>query len=221
MADQEKVSETMEAINVAVDSVDNEEELVDTVTLTNGVIVRCKSVSIMTLRYATTNIPRPTPPVVRNEDKSRDEEWEGDPRYQQELMEWEQKVGDVGTNVMLRLGTTIEHIPEDVQRPEDEGWLEMLQASGVKLETETDSGRYLCWLRFYAISTPEDLVAVSTNIAKRSGVLTKDAQASLESFRSRKDGGSDLEAETEELGEHGDPVSNSNGRSHLRTRGEG
>lgn len=213
-------TKTIEAINSAVDSVE-EIEIPDVVTLDNGIVIRCKPVSIMTLRYATANVSKPKIPVVRNTEKDRDEEWEGDPAYQQALTEWEQQVGDVGTNVMLMLGTEIESVPDDVERPEGDKWVEMLQATGLPIDVETPSARYLTWLRFYAITTPDDLVAISTTVAGKSGVLNKDAQASLESFRSGKDGGSDLESPTEERSVDGDSVPSANGRSHLRTGGEG
>ena len=220
MAKTKNPTKTIEAINTAVDSVENI-EIPDTVTLQNGVEIRCKAVSIMTLRYATANVPKPPIPVIRNEEKQRDEEWEGDPAYQMALQEWEQQVGDVGTNVMLMLGTEIENIPDDVEKPDNDHWVEMLRATGLPIDIETESSRYLTWLRFYAITVPGDLVAISTTVAGKSGVLNKDAQASLESFRGGEDGGGDLESETEERGTDGDRVPPTNGRSHIRTGGEG
>ena len=213
-------TKTIDEINAAVASIEDT-DVPDLVTLENGVVIRCKSVSVMTLRYATANIPKPKVPLVRNTDKDRDEEWEGDPVYQQELSDWEQKVGDIGTNVMLMLGTEIEMVPDNVERPEGDKWVEMLRATGLAIEVDTPSARYLTWLRFYAIATPQDLVAISTTVAGKSGVLNKDAQASLESFRGGEDGGSDMEDTPKERSDDGDSVPSTNGRSHLRTGGEG
>lgn len=216
----ENPTQTIDDINSAVDSV-KDLDIPDVVTLENGIVIRCKPVSIMTLRYSTANIPKPKVPIIRNKEKDRDEEWEGDPAYLQELSDWEQKVGDIGTNVMLMLGTEIESVPENIELPDGNKWVEMLSATGLQIEIDSDSSRYLTWLRFYAITTPKDLVAISTTVAGKSGVLNKDAQASLESFRGREDGGGDMEIPAEELGEHRDTVSSANGRTHLRTGGEG
>lgn len=217
MAENDQV---LEAIETAADLVE-EKPTSDIVTLSNGVRLKCKSVPIMTLRHASASIPKPKPPVVRNEEKDREEVWEGDPSYQQAIEEWEERVGDVGTNVMLMLGTSVEHIPDDVEKPEDDGWLESLLATGIEVKVGSIPARYISWLRFYAIATPSDLLAVTSVIAKKSGVLNKDVQASLDSFRSREERGTDLEAETEERSGDGDSVSGANGRAHLRSGGEG
>ncbi len=210
----------LESVKAAVKVVDQQPSP-PTVTLANGVVIRCKPVSVMTLRYASTSVPRPKPPVIRNKDKDRDEEWEGDPAYQQALMDWENKVGDTGTNVMLLLGTEIESVPDNVEKVGDDGWVELLQATGMDVNVSSEPARYLSWLRFYAITTPQDLLMITANIAEKSGVLDKDVQASLESFRGGADGGTDLENKTEELNTDGDSVQSTNGRSHLRTGGEG
>ena len=211
----------LESVEAAAKVVGKQQPPPPTVKLSNGVIIRCKAVSVMTLRYASTSIPRPKVPIIRNEEKDRDEEWEGDPAYQQKLMDWENKVGDTGTNVMLLLGTEVESVPEDVEKVDETGWVELLQATGMDVNVSSEPARYLSWLRFYAITTPQDLLMITANIAEKSGVLDKDVQASLESFRGGADGGTDLENKTEELNTDGDPVQSTNGRSHLRTGGEG
>lgn len=217
MAENDQV---LEAIETAADLVE-EKPTSDIVTLSNGVKLKCKSVPVMMLRQASASIPKPKPPVVKNEEKGREEIWEGDPTYQQAIEEWEEKIGDVGTNVMLMLGTSVDFIPDDVEKPEDEGWLESILATGIEVRVGSVPARYISWLRFYVISTPSDLLAITSVIARKSGVLNKDVQASLDSFRSREERGTDLDSETEERGGNGDPVSGANGRAHLRSGGEG
>ena len=209
-----------ESVSIAVETA-KEIPVRNEVTFSNGIILNCKSVPIMTLRYAHQNVSKPKPPIVRNKDKDRDEEWEGDPTYVHELEEWEEKVGDVGVNVMLMLGTSINLIPEGVDRPEDSGWIDKLTAAGISVKADSEPARYLSWLRLYAIATPQDLVDVSTLVAEKSGVLDKDVKASLDSFRSGETGGTDLETSPEERSGDGDSIPSANGRSHLRSGGEG
>lgn len=215
--ESDQILETVEAAAEVV----KDKPVSNTVTLSNGVILKCKAVPIMTIRHAASTIPKPKPPIVKNEDKGRDEVWEGDPAYQEALTDWEEKVGDVGTNVLLMLGTSIEFVPEDINRPEDNGWLEILRATGIEVNADSVPARYISWLRFYAIATPSDLLAVTTNIAEKSGVMNKDVQASLDSFRSGEGRGTDLETETSERSGNGDSVPRTNGRSHLRSGREG
>ncbi len=208
------------AVKAAAEALENATDT-DTVELSNGVILRTKRVNLMTLRHAYATIPRPKPPIVRNEEKSRDEEWDQDPVYLQALEDWEQKVGDVGVNIMFSIGTSIEYLPEDIEPPESDKWLEQIRAIGIEADVSSDAARYISWMRFYIVETPQDLLIITSNISRKSGVLDKDVQTSLESFRSGDDGKSDSGVPTEERSGDRDPVSNANGRSHLRDRGEG
>lgn len=213
------VQEQLAAISDAVKTLEVDPDR-ETVELSNGIVLRCKAVPIMTIRYAHNSVPRPTPPVVRNEDKQRDEVWEGDPQYQDALAAWQERIGEVGTNVMLGLGTKIETVPDGMFNPEDEEWCEPLVASGLSVNLESKSARYLSWLRFYALSTPQDLANVSILVAMKSGVVNKDVQASLDSFRGGEDGRTDLGGEDEKHSGDGDRVPSSDSRPHLRSGGE-
>lgn len=219
MTEKENPLETMDAAAEVVEQ--SQQTASPNVTLSNGVIIACRKVPIMTLRHAYASLPKPKPPIIRNEDKDRNEEWEGDPQYIQDLADWEEKIGDVGANIMLSLGTKILDIPEGVDKVEDEGWIQTLEAIGIEVKTTNPIVRYLSWLRFYAITTPNDLLTITTVIAKMSGVLEKDVQTSLESFRDREPGGTDPEISAEERGGDGDSIPRTNGRSHLRDGGEG
>ncbi len=220
MVDEVKDS-LAESIDVASEVLEKQQQPeTDEVELENGIKITCNAVSIMTLRHSQANIPKPKPPVVVSEEKGREEEWEGDPRYQAELLEWQEKIGNVATNLMLMMGTKIHSIPANIDNPEDDGWVDMLQATGMELNVSSNSARYLSWLRFYAISTPQDLLEVTTKVAQKSGVLNKDAEAALDSFRGGEERTTDLDSEAEELSTDGDILPSSNGRSHLRSGGE-
>ena len=103
----------LETMDAAAEVVEQSQQTASpNVTLSNGVTIACRKVPIMTLRHAYASLPKPKPPIIRNEDKDRNEEWEGDPQYIQDLADWEEKIGDVGANIMLSLGTKVLEIPE-------------------------------------------------------------------------------------------------------------
>lgn len=178
----------------------------DIIELTNGVKLRCKSVAVMTIRHATAALPRPIPPVIENPDKGRAEPWEGDPAYQDALGRWEYQIGETSINIMLSLGTKLEYVPENMDSPEDSNWVEILEAAEVPLKLNSVPARYLSWLRFYALSDPEDIAKVSVAIARKSGLMEGDVSSALESFRGGEDGGTNLPKTTEELSSNGNNI---------------
>lgn len=216
---RQKATDIQRNIDAAAKITDEQPNVQDTITLSNGTVLRCKAVPLLTVRHAAISIEKPEPPTVFHEDKGRSEIWEGDPAYQEALANWEERIGDVTFNVMIMLGTAIESIPEGLESPEDETWPEILEATGLTLNLSTKSARYLSWLRFYAITSNEDYVLISEAVARKSGLLQKDVQSALESFRSGKDGGADLEATSEEQRADGDNISSTNGRVDLGSGG--
>lgn len=203
------------SIDAAAKVAEEQPKQKDTITLSNGIILLCKQVPMLTVRYALTAIPKPEPPVIHNEEKGRSEVWEGDPAYQAALSRWEEQVGDTTFNVMLMLGTQIEHMPEGIDHPEHESWLETLEATGMSVNVDTKAARYLSWLRFYAISSNEDYGRISEAVARKSGLLERDVQASLQSFRGGENGRADLATTPEEHSEHGDNLPSTNGGANL------
>src|SRR3989304_9016297 len=100
-------TDTAIAIEAAVKVMEEQSEKLDSVVLSNGIRLRCKPVPILTARYVYTAIKKPEPPTVYDEEKGRSEVWEGDPTYQDELVRWQEKVGETSLNVMMILGAKV------------------------------------------------------------------------------------------------------------------
>ena len=190
---------------------ETQQPISDVVELSNGIRLRYKSVPQVTLRHSLMIIPKPDPPMVENPEKGRSEPWEGDPKYQESLNNWLYQIGETTLNVMLMLGTKLEFVPEGVDGPKDEGWVELLEAAGVPIKINTEPARYLSWLRFYALAEPEDVTKVSQAVARRSGVLEQDVDSALQSFRGGKNGGTNLEPATKKRRSHRNNLSPSDG----------
>ena len=208
-------TDTAVAIEAAVKVVEEQPGAQDFIIMNNGIRLRCKAVPILTVRHALTAIKKPEPPVIHNEEKGRTEVWEGDPTYQAELAQWEEQIGDTTLNVMIMLGTQVDEIPEGIQAPEDEDWIETLEAAGININTKTKAARYLSWIRFYAISSNSDYARISEAVARKSGLLERDVQTSLESFRGGENGRTNLEATPTEQHINGDNLQSSDSGDDL------
>lgn len=189
------------------------------VTLSNGITLKCQPVPPLTLRYAASSIPRPKPPVIFREDKGREEENPEHPDYKAELALWEQKQQDLSMFIMLAVGTRVESIPKEMSQPQDDDWIEPLEAAGIEMSLNTEPARYLSWLRFYALSNVKDLETIIKTVARHIGVTEEDVAAAAETFPSSEERGVDTEPATPEPGDDRDNVQRPRSRSRPQSRG--
>jgi hypothetical protein len=128
-----------------------------------------------------------------------------DPTYIKEHAEWEMTVGLSIMDTMMLLGTTepsetgepvplIETLPDKMFPPESDGWVKWLQAAGVTVDESTPNTRYLCWLRYYAVSNSADLAKLTRAIAGKSGVREEDVGLAADAFQSDASRGTDTGA---------------------------
>lgn len=121
------------------------------------------------------------------EEKGREEENPNDPAYIDALAEYATAVTLAVSNVLLVLGTQLESVPEDMFRPEDSGFLELMQTLDFKVSADNSSARYLAWLQFYALVTDEDITKTIAGARAASGLTDEEVSAAAESFRDRKE----------------------------------
>lgn len=194
----------------------------DEVTLSNGIVLKCRKVPPLTLRYAISALPRPTPPVIYREDKGREEENPEHPDYLEALNNWSERQNEVSLNVMLSVGTSIIDVPDGVWGPDDGEWIDALEAAGIEVKRGSEAARYLSWLRFYALEEIKDLVRVSTVVAQLTGVREEDVAEATESFPGREERSGDPDpAPARPDSEDRDPLPAARRRSRARGRGEG
>lgn len=161
------------------------------IELSNGIRLRVQRVAPLAIREATLRVEKPRPPKVLIEEKGREEENPADPDYLRELEEYEEATGLAAVNVVLLKGTSIEHVPEGMSRLEDGDWVEDCQFLGIEFDAENPRARYLAWLRFYAICSDADLLAVLGGLRQTSGVREEDVAKAAESFRGGEARGAD------------------------------
>lgn len=176
------------------------------VTLSNGIVLRCRPIPPFVLRQAGSRIEEPEVPIFHNEAKGRDEENPEDPEYKKACEEYKLRVGDAGMNVMLAVGTSIEHIPDGVAKPEDDDWIETLTSVGIEIAHASPQERYLSWLMFYAIATTDDIRRVSAAVGETASVKEEDVALAADSFQSGEERGADSRPPVEAGGQDGNNV---------------
>lgn len=156
----------------------------DRIYLGNGVVLKIHPVPPLAMREAATSIPPPAPPIVRIESQDREEENPNDPDYLAEFERWQLKQLARVADVMLILGTSLQELPTDgsLVPPEDEDWIEMLEAVGLSVPKTNKYARYLSWLRLYAVRSEQDLSEVFTAVVQASGVTELEVQRAAAAF---------------------------------------
>lgn len=153
------------------------------VILTNGVVLKLRKVPPLLIQRAQDGIPVPKVPTIYNTQREEAEENPSDPDYQKAVARYEDAVNTAALNVLMLTGTSFESAPEGVEKPEDPGWVEILEALDVPIGTSTPS-RYLAWLRYYALQDPIDMLEVMSAVGRITGISEADVLKAVESFRS-------------------------------------
>lgn len=159
------------------------------ITLDNGIVISIKSVPPQVMRQATRHLPEPPVPVVHLQDADRDEENPNDPRYRIALMQWENDKAQAQLTVALLLGTAVESVPEGFQRPEDTEWVDDIMAAAAIMESTPPTipadgkGRYLAWLRLYAITSELDTFVLTRALVTGFALTEEEVQNAAASFR--------------------------------------
>lgn len=166
----------------------------ETLELTNGIVLRFRPVAPLFMREAARGVPKPEVPkveITREGREPRFEENPDDPTYQQAMLDWYAESEEAGLIAGLIMGTTVESVPEGWDLPEADGWIEQLrfasEATGrpIELHPEPLARRYLDWLRYYAIPSEEDLFRVTRVITSATGISEAELVEAVNSFRGR------------------------------------
>ena len=141
---------------------------------------------MLLIRQAAANLPEPQVPRTYIEELGREEENPEDPDYLAACEEHDGRTFEVTSNMFLAVGTSILEVPDGVDKPDDDGWLQVLEAVGIPIDTSTPARRYLAWLQYYALAEQSDLLLLIGAVAARSGVQEGAVQVAAKSFRSGK-----------------------------------
>lgn len=184
--EQEKKSSEEQAFKAATGPPDDSGKKLNTITLSSGVVLKMRRVAPLAISDAVARVKEPEVPRIFQEDKGREEENPEHPDYKRAMEKYEETTGLVAMNVLLLMGTSIESIPEELSKPEDEDWIENLEFLEVKIDKDSPKARYLGWLRYYALTSDQDFMAVMDLARSFAGVKEEDVQAAAKSFPSEE-----------------------------------
>lgn len=177
--------ETIEqaARRAAIDAVAEDMSPPGCVTLSNGIVLKIKSVPPLLIRRALMQLRKPEPPTVFLEEKGRDEPNPNDPRYLDALDQWIEAQNTAALNVMLLCGTAVESVPDDVPAHTSDDWIEKLAALDITVNVSNQAARYLTWLQTVACESSEDLQLLGSAVGRSSGLMEGDVNRAVDSFR--------------------------------------
>ncbi len=183
---------TVAAARRVIEEAKEESEVVGReIELVNGIRIKLKHVPAALIRRVSTRLEKPKVPKSDWQNKGRVEENPGDPDYLDAMEQYNYEVGEAATNVILSLGIEVVHVPEGVDKIEDEGWVEILDYFKVDADLDSKIGRKLAWLQYYAITSEAEWLKVLGKVSSLIGMTEGEVADAVETFRSRKARGGD------------------------------
>lgn len=182
--------------------------------LSNGIILKIKSVPPFLVQAVQQEFKTPRPPKVYIEEKGREEENPNDPEYLRTLQELEEKQDLAVNDLFLGAGTTVLSVPEGYYLPEQDEWIDVVEfaqnitGKEIHIERNDKIKRYLHWLRFYALETGGDIALATSLPMQLAGIREGEVEEVMESFRGFPGRGTDTESSA--------PTGNSNGHTANR-----
>ncbi len=161
------------------------------ITLSSGVVLKAKAVSPMLLLRLATRFEEPQIPMIHDDSKGREMPNPLDPDYLAAKTAYDGKLTQVMVDGFVMYGTTVETVPEDIDEPGDDGWIDMLRAIGEETDPKNKYWRYMTWVETQAIKSAEDMMMLVEEVGRLSGVSEKEVTAAVENFRGSEEGSKD------------------------------
>lgn len=141
------------------------------IVLSNGIVLRLRPVSSTAVQRAVEQIPLPSVPTTWIEDKQRDEQNPNDPDYLDALEQAHTARLNAVFTMLQVMGTAFESAPDEMCGPDDDAWIELLEAAGLSVDREWNKAqRYRHWLEEYALDHPSDRSKISALHFAYSGI---------------------------------------------------
>jgi len=151
------------------------------ITLSTGVVLKARQANPMVLIRVMSAFPRPEPPVYFNKAMNREMTNPDDPDYIERVKAWETQNNSRILNALIMLGTELHSKPKGMPGPQDDGWMEDLDALELPTKPDNKGWRYMTWVLSKAAVNEKDLEAIRLIVGRTSGVAEEDV-ADAESF---------------------------------------
>ena len=168
-----------------LDEVDEAENapISNEVTLASGVKLRIKQAPPFLFAQIERKFPPPPVPEIYDEGKQRMLRNPNHPDYLAAVALNDSEKGLAMGDILFGLGTEVSFVPDDLPRPEDEGWSEDVEIFLLGEEIpKKGKGRYLAWVKYVAILDDKDFQLLMDKVGEKMGVKEEEVVATTESF---------------------------------------
>jgi hypothetical protein len=151
---------------------------------TRGLKFRLKKVSPFIAMEISRKTADPKVPTYYDKESERERENPLDPNYLEELNVVRTTRGVLAMNANLALGTELIYCPPEIQGVGSHAWSDELDEATAHVVEVPDSGigRYLAWLRYYAL-VEQEVSDLMMAVLRYSGVvLEADVETAAENF---------------------------------------
>lgn len=160
----------------------------DLLVMSTGVVLRTHRVSPFLYNQVLERFQDPPVPKVYDKDSERDIENPMHPAYIQAKNRVEMDRGSALTDLFIGLGTTPEHVPDELVPLDEDTWIIAIRRHISNEEYEAiaqdDSYRYIAWVKYIATASTDDIAAIMDAINRKLGVQAEVVAGELEKFRS-------------------------------------
>lgn len=176
MSDLDRLSAIVEEIEQEEDTKVAES---DTITLSNGVVMKAKAVPPALAQKIESRFVYPRVPKVFNPDKQRDEENPLDPDYIADCERIDAERTMAFVDLMVGLGTEVTYVPDNIPAFDSEGWREDIEFYLQESIPASWRVQYLYWVKFVLLTDQRDFQRISSKVAAKVGVTESSVNAAL------------------------------------------
>ena len=166
-------------------------------TLANGVVLGFRTVPRAAFREVLRRIPIPEPPEVYIESRGRTEPNPSDPDYLKAVETAHDERLLAAERLWLALGVEIVSVPESMEGPESDDWIEELRLGGIEINDASPAARRIGWLDYRALNAMSRSQVMGAAM-RATGILEQEVMDSIDFFRGsaqrRADNGGDAPA---------------------------
>jgi hypothetical protein len=155
----------------------------DVITLSTGVVLRRKKFSVLRIAALQEQFKYPEVPEIWDDDRKRMIRNPDHPVYKHMKEEVDYKRGLAVTDAVIVYGTEVATIPATMPQPEEDSWIEELEAGGLQVVRGSKLARYLAWVKFVAVVDDKDLNVILTAVMSMMGISEQNIATAMDSFR--------------------------------------
>jgi hypothetical protein len=156
----------------------------DVITLSSGVVLKRKKFSVLRISTLQEQFRYPEIPEIWDDERKRSIRNPDHPSYKRMKEEVDYKRGLAVTDAVIVFGTEVQFIPAVMPKPEEDSWIEELEAGGLQVKRESKLARYLAWVKFVAVIDDKDLNKILTAVMEMMGISESNIADAMDGFRS-------------------------------------